>query len=624
LRRRNVAESMKNVARVARKMQLLFAGTEAERYWFTLIGLCEGIAGGLIQPDECIAQIFKTGAFLIKYAAENGSKIDERVSYEDNVQRILFYIAACKSKPVHIARIRKAFEVDDETLANASRGLVHIDAVMTALGGATHQLESVMEFINSQDLHRAGENPDEQADATALEGIEAAEYRLDAAGLMEHAESLRHARVKLAELYRGLFRESENQHERAVNDVIRSIVDVKLDVEHKLVHGINNIYSNKEFELRESVVSATFTHMSLVENHLHQILRRKALASAIAKKASDEEGLNKLSLALHRHLNKSDTGQEELRQALAEADKGNADVDRLLSLAKDYLNELEQVPDRKAINAALRLLDDISGALYFAGLNREGDIIAQCYNWLAAASKGGSVREDDAFQCCAEAFAQLELHLHRSLLDPLDDTSPMMAIAEKRAAELEHWVNQVSRGSDVANPVLADTENLVQDGDISPEFREVFIEEAEEIAAELTQLAGEWAQGPEVNQVLRDIRRHFHTFKGNGRAVGANILGELGWAAQDMLDCVLDGDLPADRNLQNLVFEIIGELPALVASYRDEGEMDVMSIRQLTNRCFALAKMGADAAPDIISADGSIRMTNSLVSPLPATGTSSQ
>jgi hypothetical protein len=66
LRKRNVGESMKTVARISRKMQTLFVGTEPERFWLTQIGLCEGIAGGLIVPDECIAQIFKTGAFLIK------------------------------------------------------------------------------------------------------------------------------------------------------------------------------------------------------------------------------------------------------------------------------------------------------------------------------------------------------------------------------------------------------------------------------------------------------------------------------------------------------------------------------------------------------------------------------
>ena len=64
LRKRNVTESMKTVARISRKMQTLFAGSEPEKFWFTQVGLCEGIAGGLIVPDECIAQLFKTGAFF--------------------------------------------------------------------------------------------------------------------------------------------------------------------------------------------------------------------------------------------------------------------------------------------------------------------------------------------------------------------------------------------------------------------------------------------------------------------------------------------------------------------------------------------------------------------------------
>ena len=67
------------------------------------------------------------------------------------------------------------------------------------------------------------------------------------------------------------------------------------------------------------------------------------------------------------------------------------------------------------------------------------------------------------------------------------------------------------------------------------------------MVAELGKLTTDWLQDPKNNEVLRDIRRHFHTFKGNGRAVGANILGELGWAAQDMLDRSLDGDLAPGR-----------------------------------------------------------------------------
>jgi len=100
-----------------------------------------------------------------------------------------------------------------------------------------------------------------------------------------------------------------------------------------------------------------------------------------------------------------------------------------------------------------------------------------------------------------------------------------------------------------------------------------------------------------VNDVLRDIRRHFHTFKGNGRAVGANVLGELGWAAQDMLDRSLDGELSPGHDVQNLVSEVVEALPALVASYNKEEGPDIGRIRQLTSQCFAMANARSHREP---------------------------
>ena len=68
----------------------------------------------------------------------------------------------------------------------------------------------------------------------------------------------------------------------------------------------------------------------------------------------------------------------------------------------------------------------------------------------------------------------------------------------------------------------------------------------------------------------------------------------LGWAAQDMLDRVLDGDLAPCDNLQELVAEVVAGLPQLVNSYKTPGMMDATVARELTNRCFKAAKSGGD------------------------------
>jgi len=597
LRRRNVSESMKTVARIARKMQMMYAGTEPERFWFTMIGLCEGIAGGLIVPDECIAQIFKTGAFAIKFARENGSRIDESLDYDSYLQQMLYYIASCKSKPVHISGIRDAFGIDDSTISEASQGLVHSDAIVIALNGALQQLNSAVAYLSTHDLAKVARQKPEDQDSSVLDAIEAAECRLVAAGQLAHADSLKKVQRQLRSFFGGKTGTDVHGFADSVSAITGGITDVKLDLEHKLEYGLNSSYAGKEFELRESVATATFRQMGLVENYLHQILRRKALKTALDKKPLDAASVLRLTTALQRHLNKTDLGHEELRQAIRDADNGDPDLDQLYELAMRYMDQLEAIPDRKAISDSLQLLEEISGALHFAHMEREGAVIELCHKWLSAASDAGSVHEDDAFRCFADAFAQIEMHLQRSILDPLDDTSHILALAEQRAAELQTWSTNLSPGRKIAEVVTALGEAklqdvvLVQDTDIHPEFRDVFIEESEEMVAELGKLTTDWLQDPANNEVLRDIRRHFHTFKGNGRAVGANILGELGWAAQDMLDRSLDGDLAPGTGVQKLVNEVVSALPELVRSYSDASASgpDVGRIRELTNACFALA-----------------------------------
>ncbi len=110
-----------------------------------------------------------------------------------------------------------------------------------------------------------------------------------------------------------------------------------------------------------------------------------------------------------------------------------------------------------------------------------------------------------------------------------------------------------------------------------------------------------------------DIRRHFHTFKGNGRAVGANTLGELGWAVQDMLDRVIDGELAPDDKLQSLLGDVVEALPGLIASFGKIEGFNLEATRDLTNKCCRLANSGDnDMAESLAEVDDTARSPDTL------------
>ena len=88
----------------------------------------------------------------------------------------------------------------------------------------------------------------------------------------------------------------------------------------------------------------------------------------------------------------------------------------------------------------------------------------------------------------------------------------------------------------VAPMTLPEDSYLQQD----TEILEIFVEEIEEIFQELNQLFQQWQDQPEL---LKDIRRHFHTLKGSGRMVGALQAGELAWTVEDTLNRILNDSI---------------------------------------------------------------------------------
>ncbi|HRM15307.1 MAG TPA: Hpt domain-containing protein [Acinetobacter parvus] len=102
---------------------------------------------------------------------------------------------------------------------------------------------------------------------------------------------------------------------------------------------------------------------------------------------------------------------------------------------------------------------------------------------------------------------------------------------------------------------LVETMTLPEDSYLEQdaEILEIFIEELDEIFVELEPLIGQWIEQPNQQDVLTDIRRHFHTLKGSGRMVGAKSSGELAWTVEDTLNRVISGTVSLNTEIQRYV-----------------------------------------------------------------------
>jgi len=110
--------------------------------------------------------------------------------------------------------------------------------------------------------------------------------------------------------------------------------------------------------------------------------------------------------------------------------------------------------------------------------------------------------------------------------------------------------------------------SLVDSFESDPEIVEIFVEEVDEVLNTIAEWLPQWAADQSQEECLTEVRRAFHTLKGSGRIVGANIIGELAWSVENMLNRVIDGTVePTDQ-----FTAVVDEARALVPGLRDAFE----------------------------------------------------
>ena len=221
------------------------------------------------------------------------------------------------------------------------------------------------------------------------------------------------------------------------------------------------------------------------------------------------------------------------------------------TLEQDEILEVSSTKTSDDIDLATALdqidiIDDI-------GLNAEVDLAATLDK---AVKLEPEVNEIEIVLPVAEIHAE-ELAVEDASLDDLLDIDLLDTVSVVPVVEHDSIVEVV--------PVAVDIE---EDDLIDDEIIEIFLEEAEEVLETLQESWPEYRQENTNTEAQSTVRRAFHTLKGSGRMVKAEVLGELAWSIENMLNRVIEQTINLDENACALIDQVIIHIPELIENFR--------------------------------------------------------
>ena len=312
------------------------------------------------------------------------------------------------------------------------------------------------------------------------------------------------------------------------------------------------------------------------------------------------------------------------------------------------VQSLEEQLDPKALHEVPQLLRAITAGLLMLDRTRAVSLVeqvgAQIRDWL---SLGDAPPSDDAMDHLADAIVSLEYFMETiasGRSDPmymLDDAEASLRALNELArrpavtiAAIPDETGEVAATLVIAPPFPAETgagqateeasgtaaaeDDVVAAesaprvgpvaGAIDPELLELFIEEAGELAASMRERFPEWEGTPENEAAIGELRRLFHTLKGSGRMVGAELIGDFAWSVEDLLNRLMSGTVELTEPMTAFVGEAIGHVPGLIDQL-ETGSTPAFDVAAFVARAEALvagrsepsiAATGAapDAAPE--------------------------
>ena len=270
-----------------------------------------------------------------------------------------------------------------------------------------------------------------------------------------------------------------------------------------------------------------------------------------------------------------------------------ADMVQVKECIDDYIRTPQQV---HGLDRLVEPLGRIKGGLQLAGQERAAALVQQIDDYVFQdLVHAVQLPTDEQLDSLADAICSIEYFVEELDRNPLYG-GMVLDVAELSMARLNGAATMPADSPAVAAEAQLFPESRIIGEDVDEEILEIFIEEAEETLQALAEQIPQWSANPGDARTMEPIQRAFHSLKGNGRMVGALLLGEFAWAFEQLFNRLIEGAARYSQGLDGLLLDAREALVQLLAQVRG-GAAPQLDINELAARAQAFC---ATQTPEVV------------------------
>jgi len=593
---------LQRIKAVLSSLEKVSSNTQVRNLWMSVGALVEGMLKQGIDNNISIEMLLGGVDRQLKLILDIGEEAFTGQYSKEIVKNVLYYVGLCEVDSTAIKAVKEAYglsdlihkEAEDEA---ASIGGLNADLFDTVSKGITEDLAQVKDVL---ELFMTSTDKD-----------------------LEQLVPVSEQMGKIADTYGMLSMGATRQAIMDQRDVLESIIKGDTEISEQVVLGIASELLNAESELKDYIAERSgFVDMNRKDDG--QAVPAAEYRQVVFTVVS--EGLKNFS---------------EAKEAILSYVSGIGDKDQL-EIILNRLEEVRGVSMMLPLGRVEALIEKLQAYIRTALLNNNhqpdleeqdtvADVVTSIEYFFEALSEGrpgveqGLNAGDEAADKLVEITQRYgDSGAEKAAAEPVAEEAAIEAAAveevvvfEEPALEPSEPVGEqaeeisieaaeeaeatpadetsadeapASEAVEEVQPAISEEEqyNILAD-DADEEIVEIFIEEAIEVLEELHTYLPQWISNHDDEEALAVIRRSFHTLKGSGRLLGAEMIGEFSWKFENMLNRVIDKKINVSDTLTHALEESIAVLPQLIEQLKGNRE-PIQNIGQLMKCADALAE----------------------------------